>query len=170
MRELELAKLQRKYNLEQEKIQLRQNIANQKETIEEKKQTLEAAKQYKKRLDDFAALVQKRKLEGKNVVMYEQWLEKQQQANAQDIADAKLQLTQEEEKLKIYEKQEVLLNNQGNLINQMVSGVSAFLIPIMMVVNLYRGLTRAISTAILLKKKENAETQKGTVLERIKTA
>ena len=194
MRELEIAKLQREYNLEQQKLETAKNIEIQKGVVAEKKQNLEQLISRKNTLEklikmkattiemykqlkaqaqsrkDYAMVAQYNKEISNTTAQQAEYKNELSNLVTNEIPQAQTILKQEENKLTIYEKQETMLQNQNNLISNMASGFSAFLIPIMMVVNLYKGLTRAISTAILLKKKENAETQKGTVLERIKAA
>ena len=194
MREIELARLQQKFNLEQQKAEVKTNIEKQKAIVAEKQHTIEEIKgniQTKKRLITLKQtnieMYKRLKAEAesrKDAAMVAQYNKEISLATAQqkkyqteldtlekeELPRAEAELKTESDKLVIYEKQEKLLQSQSGLINSMVTGFTGLIIPIMAIVKLYKGLTRAISTAILLKKKENAETQKGTALERIKTA
>ena len=194
MREIELARLQQKFNLEQQKAEVKTNIEKQKSIVAEKQHTIEEIKgniQTKKRLitlkqtnietykrlkaeaesrKDAAMVAQYNKEISLAIAQQKKYQTELDTLEKEELPRAEAELKTESDKLVIYEKQEKLLQNQDGLINNMIIGFTGLIIPIMAIVKLYKTLTRAINTAIILKKKENAETQKGTALERIKTA
>ena len=194
MREIELARLQQKFNLEQQKAEVKTNIEKQKSIVAEKQHTIEEIKgniQTKKRLitlkqtniemykrlkaeaesrKDAAMVAQYNKEISLAIAQQKKYQTELDTLEKEELPRAEAELKTESDKLVIYEKQEKLLQSQDGLINNMIIGFTGLIIPIMAIVKLYKTLTRAINTAIILKKKENAETQKGTALERIKTA
>lgn len=194
MREIELARLQQKFNLEQQKAEVKTNIEKQKSIVAEKQHTIEEIKgniQTKKRLitlkqtniemykrlkaeaesrKDAAMVAQYNKEISLAIAQQKKYQTELDTLEKEELPRAEAELKTESDKLVIYEKQEKLLQSQDGLINNMITGFTGLIIPIMAIVKLYKTLTRAINTAIILKKKENAETQKGTALERIKTA
>jgi len=154
MREMELAKLQQKYTLAENRLQNAKNIALAKENIEKlkiakqnAKARLDAALERKQQLKKLSDIIQERKLKGAITTAAEKYLQKEQAANAQEIQEAQTEYEQatanlslEQDRLSILEKQDSILQGQENLVSKIGTGITGMLTPLIAIIGFIQAI------------------------------
>lgn len=155
LKEIELSKLQQKFNILKQKSLASENIASQKLVVTEKKKALAEAEaalvQVEKNKATLSELKAKRAIlaaEGKSTAAADSaiaMLEAEIKMNEQAVQQATEELNQEELKLSMYEKENELLNAQESLVSRIFTGFSALSAPLMMVITLWKTISGLIT-------------------------
>ena len=173
MMEMQLSKQQQKVVIMQQKAELDKQKAeamsyklNQKMSTEELKQLVIEQKQTVAKKQQLVDELKLKKANGDNVDNALREAELSLQTAQSDLAQYETELAKAEAAdytLKTYDQQNTLLKSQGGLLDQMSSGLSMMIAPLMTIWGLYKSISTAINGVIAKKKAEELQTKKNTI-------
>ena len=181
LKEIELSKLQQKYNLQENKLENEKNITIQKGIVLEKINARNQAKSVLDQVRENKALITELKIEREikkargestaaidsEIAMLEAQTTITEEQAQQQFDLATQELEKENSKLEIFEKQNELLTSQESLTGSIFSGFSSFLAPLQSVISLVLTISALFKALSVQRTKEHKKSMKEILAETV---